>query len=72
MPNIIEIIKKSEDDKLEVGATLSFNIEFLSNPLKVGDGVHFKIVEYENFKDIIMTTNCVIPKYAAIIEFCNK
>lgn len=70
--NIIEIIKPSKDGKLAVGTTISFDPELYGNELKVGDDVYFKVIEYENFGNIIMPAICVAPQYAAIIEFCNK
>ncbi|HXJ97313.1 MAG TPA: hypothetical protein VNJ50_00575 [Gelidibacter sp.] len=69
--NIIEITKKAEDGELGKGATISFNRELYGSTLKIGDNVYFKIIDYKDFGNVF-TTNCVLPQYAALIEFYNK
>ncbi|HRC89909.1 MAG TPA: hypothetical protein PK910_07825 [Bacteroidales bacterium] len=70
--NIIEISKTPFDGELSVGTTISFNPVLYGNKLTVGDLVSFKVLEYEEFGDIIMPHHCFTPQYAALIEFCNK
>lgn len=70
--NIIIIIKKAKNGRLEDGNTISFNPNLCGDTLKIGDVVYFKVIEYEEFDNSISTQPCVFPQFAASIEFCNK
>ncbi|GAB1450666.1 hypothetical protein MASR2M47_07220 [Draconibacterium sp.] len=70
--NIIRIIKSTKGGALEAGNTISFNPDLYGVTLKDGDVVYFKVIEYEEFGDIISTQPCAFPQFAALIEFCNN
>lgn len=68
---IIKILKTPNNHELPIGTTLAFDPELYKEELNMGDIVYFNIIQYEDWVGPA-TANCLWPKYAAQIKFCNN
>lgn len=68
--NIIEV-SKSISQGLPVNSTIAFDPSVYNRPLKIGDTVSFKILQYEKWEGFVLAI-CFAPQYVGQLEFYSK